>query len=178
MFNTFQNTYLRIFHSSFPVKKRTISTKLKPWLTTSIKISCANKRKLYHTYRYSNDFTFKLYYKKYCKILSSTIVAAKKKHYDELAQKSNNRTKMTWNIVKTITNNSGKSNKLITLNTNNYPNNDPITITNAFNTYFSSVAENLIKNSTESEHMVRKDPLTYLNSHMNQSTSTLRPPHN
>jgi hypothetical protein len=39
-FNTFLNTYLRIFHSCF-VKKRKNSNKIsKPWLTKGIKTSC------------------------------------------------------------------------------------------------------------------------------------------
>ena len=33
--------------------------KPKPWLTTGIKVSCANKRKLYLIYRNSNDSDFK-----------------------------------------------------------------------------------------------------------------------
>jgi hypothetical protein len=48
-FNNFLNTFLRIFYSSFPVNKLYHSHKQKPWLTTGIKISCANKRTLYLT---------------------------------------------------------------------------------------------------------------------------------
>ena len=77
---------------------------------------------LYRTYECSNDTTFKLYYKKYCKTLTSTIIDAKKKYYDNLILKSNNRTKMTWNIVKTITNNNKNTNKIVVMNINNYPN--------------------------------------------------------
>ena len=66
IFNNFLNTFLRIFYSSFPIIKSKYSYKQKPWLTTGIRISCANKRKLYLTYRNSNDPNFKEYYKKYC----------------------------------------------------------------------------------------------------------------
>ena len=54
-FNNFLNTYLRIFYSSFLVKK--VSGRLchKVWLTQGIKISCINKRKLYLNSRNSND---------------------------------------------------------------------------------------------------------------------------
>jgi hypothetical protein len=64
IFNNFLNTFLRNFYSSFPVNKSHFSYKQKPWLTTGIRISCANKRKLYLTYRNSNDPNFKEYYKK------------------------------------------------------------------------------------------------------------------
>jgi len=66
IFNNFLNTFLRIFCSSFPIIKSKYSYKQKPWLTTGIRISCANKRKLYLTYRNNNDLNFKEYYKKYC----------------------------------------------------------------------------------------------------------------
>jgi hypothetical protein len=79
IFNNFLNTFLRIFYSSFPVNKSHYSYKRKPWLTTGIRISCANKRKLYLTYRNSNDPSFKEYYKKYCRTLTKVILSAKKK---------------------------------------------------------------------------------------------------
>ena len=64
IFNTFQSTYVRIFHSYFPIRKEFETIKPKPWLTISIKISCASKRKLFLIYRCSNDSGFKSYYKK------------------------------------------------------------------------------------------------------------------
>ena len=77
IFNNFLNTYLRIFYASFPTIKSQNSYKPKPWLTTGIIISCANKSKLYLTYRNSNDPNHKEYYKKYCHILSTVIKSAK-----------------------------------------------------------------------------------------------------
>ena len=79
IFNNFLDSYLRIFYTCFPIKRKARATKPKPWLTTSIKVSCANKRKLYETYRCNKDPNFKLYYKKYCRTLMSTIVASKKR---------------------------------------------------------------------------------------------------
>jgi hypothetical protein len=49
----------------------------KPWLTTGVKRSCNNKRKLYVLYRESNDPELKIYYKIYCKILSEVIILGK-----------------------------------------------------------------------------------------------------
>jgi len=77
IFNNFLNTFLRIFCSSFPVKKSHYSYNKKPWLTRDIRISLANKRKLYPTYRNSKDSYFKEYYKKYCQTLSVVIMFAK-----------------------------------------------------------------------------------------------------
>jgi len=100
IFNNFLNTFLRIFLSSFPIIKSKYSYKQKPRLTTGIRISCANTRKLYLTYRNSNDPNVKEYYKKYCRTLARVIMSAKKLYYNKLLLKSNNKPKTTWNIVK------------------------------------------------------------------------------
>jgi hypothetical protein len=118
IFNNFLNTYIRICYASFPTIKIQESHKPKPRLTTGIRISCANKRKLYVTYRNSNDLHYKEYYKKYCKILSSVIAASKKMHFDKLILKSTKKTKTTWNIVKSITNNRNTTNNIGTMNIN------------------------------------------------------------
>ena len=78
IFNNFLNTYLRNFYASFPTIKSQNSYKPKQWLTTGIRISCDNKRKIYLTCRTSNDPNHKKYYKKYCQILSTVIMSAKK----------------------------------------------------------------------------------------------------
>jgi len=71
---------LEFFMHAFQLEKKNEHKTLKPWLTTGIRISCANKRKIYATYRISNNSNYKTYYKNYCKILSSLIITAKKKN--------------------------------------------------------------------------------------------------
>jgi hypothetical protein len=83
-FNNFLNTYLRIFYSSFPIKKIHYTSHTKAWSTKGIKISCRNKRKLFLIYRYSNDSGIKNYYKRCCKILADVIKLAKKTYYNNL----------------------------------------------------------------------------------------------
>jgi len=121
IFNNFFNTYLRIFCASFQTTKSLNHHKSKPWLANGIRISCASKRKLYLTYRNTNDPKLKEFYKNYCKILTSVIVAAKKHHYNKLLLKSNNKTKTTWNIVKTITNNKNTFNTISSMKIKDKP---------------------------------------------------------
>jgi hypothetical protein len=78
IFNNFLNTYLRIFHSSFPLKKVYHRFSTKPWLTLGIKTSCINKRKLFLLTRNSDDLSLLNYYREDCKILSEVIKLAKK----------------------------------------------------------------------------------------------------
>jgi hypothetical protein len=47
LFNNFLNTFLRLFYASFPIQRTKIKQNSKDWLTTGIKTSCSNKRKLY-----------------------------------------------------------------------------------------------------------------------------------
>jgi hypothetical protein len=104
IFNSFLNTYLRIFHSSFPLKKVRTSPNIKinNWITPGVKISCRRKRELY-ALRRNNNVSFKNCYKSYCKILSSVISTAKRLHNDRLIANSKNKMKTTWNIVKHVT---------------------------------------------------------------------------
>jgi hypothetical protein len=48
MFNSFLNTYLKIFYSSFPIIRVTnrYENQCKKWITQGIKISCKHKREL------------------------------------------------------------------------------------------------------------------------------------
>jgi hypothetical protein len=135
IFNNFLNTYLRIFYSSFPINKSQYSYKPKPWLTSGIRNSCANKRKLYLISINSIDPNLKEYYKKCCQILSTIIMSAKN-YYNKLLWKSNNKPKTTYNIVKTITNNKNTINNISIMNIKDKLSNNPLAITNAFNTNF------------------------------------------
>jgi hypothetical protein len=49
-FNSFLNTYLRIYYNSFPTEKAYINSNNKAWLTKGIRISCQRKRDLYLTF--------------------------------------------------------------------------------------------------------------------------------
>lgn len=171
MFNSFSDTYLRIFQSCFPIKQKPIHHNHKPWLTQGIRISCANKKKLYETYKYSKEPNFKIYYKKYCKILTSTIEVSKRKYYDNLISKSTNKTKTIWNLVKTITNKSKIRNTIASMNINNHSINDPDTITNSFNSFFASVAQNFLHEQPSNNFT--QDPIRNLNSNVLKSTTSL-----
>jgi len=144
IFNNFLNIYLRNFNACFPVFKRKEFIKFNPWITTGIKISCTTKRSLYVRYRNSKDLNYKVHYKKYSKILSSVIRAAKKLYYESLIQKSTNKVKTTWDIVKSHTNNKIIINKP---NIRNFKKNHKTA--NAFNQYFITVADKLIQNSAK-----------------------------
>jgi hypothetical protein len=56
VFNSFRNIYLRIFYSSFPLKKVTnCNNNENNWITLGIKTSCRHKRELYLINKNSNE---------------------------------------------------------------------------------------------------------------------------
>ena len=101
LFNSFLNYYLRIFHNHFPQRKFLKRNNHNSWITPSIKISCKHKRFLYLCTRNRDDISLKKYYKQYCKILANVIKEAKKYTYNNQINKSTNKIKTTWNIIKT-----------------------------------------------------------------------------
>ncbi len=107
MFNSFLDTYLRIFYSSFPIKiaSNTNNNDNKNWITSGIKTSCRHKRELYRTCRISNNLELRRHYQVYCKILSNVIKEAKRIYYDKKIKKSSNKCITTWDIIKKLTDN-------------------------------------------------------------------------
>jgi hypothetical protein len=111
--NSFLNTFLRIFNSSFPIiqrKHRTLKSSNITWITQGIKISCKHKKELYLILKKNEDICRKLYYKKYCKILSEVIIAAKRMAYDNHIKKLCNKMRTTWKIINTGTGRNMKKN--------------------------------------------------------------------
>jgi hypothetical protein len=112
-FNSFFNSFLIIFNSCFPIIHR-VSTKRKnlktAWITKGIRISCKHKRELYMLTKENADLSRKLHYKRYCKILSKVIIAAKKMSYDNHIKMSHNKMKSTWKIVNIETGRKNKTN--------------------------------------------------------------------
>ena len=170
IFNNFLNIYLKIYNASFPVIKRKECIKSNTWITAGIKKSCNNKRYLYMRCRESKELRHKIHYKKYCKVLSAVIRDAKQKYYNTVIQKSNNKTRATWNIVKSITNNTPPNKKP---NTVDFKKNN--TSAKIFNHYFSTIAEQLNRASrNEKISNKTKDPIEFLNLTVHKPNNKIR----
>ena len=109
MFNSFHNTYLRIYYSSFPLLRTKRKNYKYNWITLGIKTSCKRKRAIFLMQRNNADPVLKQYYKRYSKILHNVIKEAKRMSLDEKIKKSDNKTKATWTIIKAL---SGKHHTL------------------------------------------------------------------
>ena len=65
---------------------------------------------------------------------------------------NNKKSKTTWNVVKTITNNKDTVNNISQMNIKDKISSNPLTIANAFNTYFSSAGENILIKNFSGKH--------------------------
>jgi hypothetical protein len=140
MFNSFLNIYLRIFYSSFPLKKVIGRNKNdnNNWITTGIKTLCRHKRELYLACRNSSN------------------QESKRIHYDKTIKKSSNKCKTTWNIIKKLTNNQQPQADVEELMINTKHLIDQQDIADALSTYFSSIIDtisiNNINNKTDRDN--------------------------
>ena len=89
--------------------------------------------------------------------------ASKKKLYYNKLLLNSNKPKTTWNIVKTITNNKNTNNNISTMNIKDKLFSNLLATANAFNTCFSSVAENLLTKKFSGKNTINnKDSVPYL----------------
>jgi hypothetical protein len=82
----------------------------------------------------------------YCKILSKVIKAAKKLHYDKIILNSKNKTKTTWNIIKTETGKDESKQRVHQLNIG-FITHNLRTIEDSFNDYYLTIGDKVINNS-------------------------------
>jgi hypothetical protein len=162
VFNSFLNTYLRIFYHSFPLKKSYHNHNNKAWITTGIKISSQHKRDLYLLCRGTKNPKLKSYYKTYCGILSEVIKTAKKLHYNKRIINCNNEVKTMWDILKTETKKNNAD--VPPLNIDGNTSKDHQNIANIFNTYFSTVTDKMSANNSTNINVASNaaHPLSYL----------------
>jgi hypothetical protein len=155
IFNSFLNTFLKIFYSSFPLIKAKRVAANNSWITQGIKISCKRKRIPYVTSRNSDNLAIKKYYKDYCKILTEVIKEAKKLYYDKQIINSNNKMKKTWDIITLETHRKTNNGEIQSLKIEDKYITNQRSIAEVFNTYFLSIADN-IKNNKNQDHSKNK----------------------
>lgn len=146
-YNTFHDLYLYFFDIAFPLKfsKNRTNKKLQ-WITPGIIISSHRKRFLSRYYKTHNvSVEFEIYFKKYTSIYNKVIAQAKRMANDQYIAQSKNKIKAMWNVVKTETCNEGTTRNNITLSENGNKICNPSTVADAFNKYFTNIAEKLTK---------------------------------
>ena len=162
MFNHFLNIYLRCYYSSFLKKEVKSNATHNQWITKGIKISSKNKKELFLLCRHSNDLNLKIYYKRYCAILSKVILTAKKLHYNKIILGSTNKMKSTWKV---INEEKGKTKCRIDIQSLVIYNHAIIKqnkIANIFNNYFIPIGDTINADSNKHINTTMTNPINYL----------------
>lgn len=162
MFNSFLNTYLRIFYSSFPLIRTKCRNHKYNWLTLGIKTSCKRKRELFLLLRNSNNPALKQYYKAYCKILVKVIKEAKRMTFSKRIKKLNNKSKTTWNIINELLGKRHSIQDIQKLTTDGNHLTNQHSIAEAFNKYFSSIIDKTNSNSLGNMRLENSSTYSYL----------------
>jgi hypothetical protein len=156
MFNSFLNTFLRLFYTSFPKSSnKPHIAKNKEWISPSIKTKCCIKRNLYLISRNNKDPNIKNQYKAYCKFLSRNIIEAKRSYYDKQISDSNNKIKSTWNIVKALTGRNSDHNDIPFFSSHDESSINPKIVSDSFNKYYLSAAD-IINNTFNNCNLMDK----------------------
>jgi hypothetical protein len=116
MYNSFLNTYLRLFYASFPLTRVTSQNKCNRWITVGMQTSRKHKRELFLLNRSLNNPVLKRYYTTYCNTLAKVIGEAKRMTFSTRISKSHNITKTTWNIINELLGKQHSSNDIQKLN--------------------------------------------------------------
>ena len=139
IFNSFLNTFLRHYYSSFPVIKVNKLLCQNSWITSGIQTSCQHKRVLYMKLRNNNNPALRKYFKDYCQILSKVIKDAKRMEYDRQILNSNNVMKTSWKLLNKELGKNRKNHGLHSLNINGRSTTNHQIIANAFNKHFTTI---------------------------------------
>jgi len=99
IFNSFLNTFIKIYYSSIPLFWVRNKVNQNSWITPGIITSCKPKRELNKELKNNNNATLASYYRDYGRILSRVIREAKITKNDQLIVNSHNKVKTTWGII-------------------------------------------------------------------------------
>ena len=161
-FSSFYNVMSTIIDKHIPVKqlsKRERKFLSKPWITSALRKSIYVKNNLYKKFIKTRSTYIHSKFKLYRNKLNHLLKIAKKEYYNNYFFDNINDCKRIWKGVKQIVNyKPPTSAKHIKLRVNDRELVSPVEVANAFNTYFSSIGNNL----TKSISIVEKSPMEYL----------------
>ena len=174
-YNLFIKRYLEIFEKAFPLKEIRLRRKnkfKKPWFNKELEILNKEKQKFYKQYiENKNNGDLKLKYELSRNFYFAKIKQIKKEYYQKHLADVRNDVKGTWKIINSVLGRQ-RGKQIFKLSINGKEVKNETKIANEFNSYFSKVAEKLVKNIPESNS--RKRFSRYL-SGKNEKSMFLKP---
>jgi hypothetical protein len=145
-YDSFTKTIVHNYNLAFPLRPKQISKRnsfLHPWMTKGLLRAIRRKEKLYIAYircpSSENKKKFTEYRNKF-KVIRNKLEI---NYYTNEFVKYNNDVKKTWRVIKSLTKTEKTSTELKELILNNGTINDPLSMANHFNSYFTNLAHSL-----------------------------------
>jgi hypothetical protein len=126
------------------------------------------KKELFVLCKISNNHYLKLYYKKYCLILTKVICNAKKLHYSNIILRPKNKKKSTWKIINSKRGITHQDTSVPLLELDDKIITNQHKIANLFNNYFLSVADSINVNKNKDINSTTINPINYLFKYYNK----------
>lgn len=144
-FITILHEYISKHTSNKPISNKQI--KLTPWISPGLVKSIHRRNHLHEKARmYPENLLLQAYYKKYRNLCKNLIKSSKENYYKKLIYENNCTPKSFWETFRHITKSKiNKSSEIKSLYINNSNSQDPKTMANFANNYFTSVGETLMK---------------------------------
>lgn len=147
-FEKFYKTFLYYFNFHFPllrIKEKNANSKL--WITKEIADLKNLKEFLYYYIKNHKSKDMTRHYKEVKRMYNAGVSNMKKQYYGDSINRSRNKSKSVWNIVKRETKGSVLNcNENLQINDNGSLVSDPVQIVEIFNDYFISAPNKIIKN--------------------------------
>ena len=144
-YSNFSDSFFTLYNLHFPLKKIKFNKKyhkLEIWMSSGLLTSRREKMRL-SKLCFTNPTPLNVStYKNYRNLYNTLIRAAKKLSYDKLFQKYQSNLARTWQLINELINKKPKKNKssFSHILVNNIKIEDPFTIANLFNEFFTSIA--------------------------------------
>ena len=152
-FNVFFDKLTSLIDKHVPSKvmsKKQAKTNQKPWITKGIKTSIYFRNKLFNLYLRAKDPDVKAElhgkYKLYRNKIVNLLRHSKVNHYKTYFLSNIRNARNTWKGIRELINNKKSFPPNLHLNINDSLEDDKVIIANHFNTYFTSVADNIRSN--------------------------------
>ena len=163
-FDNFYNSINNLLDSHVPLKKLTkkqTKTMSKPWITHGILTSIKRRDKIHKLFIKSKDplekLAFEHQFKQYRNLIVRLCRRSKKNYFSDYFKQHSKNIKKVWQGIKSIISTKPTQNgSPSSININGTLTSEPTKIADAFNDYFSNVAENIRKKKSFSSKSFSK----------------------
>jgi hypothetical protein len=164
MFDSFHDKISQVIDSHVPIKqlsKKELNVRLRPWITPAIRISIQKENRIYKKYLKTRSIHIITQNLSFIEIiqLNHLLKISKINYYDNYFLSKSANSRDIWKGIKDLVRTKSQKYRAPTnINDNGLELNDPKSIANAFNNFFSTIGSNLASKVP----YVQKSPTEYM----------------